>query len=487
VWGVLGVVAACSGKSSGSPITSSGSGSGASASGATGASGGPILGNLGGSNGDTGGAGSLGEECAADRFEAQRLPLDMYIMLDVSGSMLVPTEGDENVTKWQAVKSALTDFMTDPGSAGMGVGLQVFPLRHPAAPASCTRDAECAGFESCFLRACWNFTDALLACQTDADCGATAPQGSCVTFGECEIDPTYVCPAVGEPCGTDESGRDLGACRPPQPSQCTITADCRPESYATPRAPIAALPDASPGLIAALDASTPDPSNQTPTGPALEGAIRQAKAWAVAHPDHQVVAVLATDGQPTLRTAAMSCGRVQMESDLQQVVDFAGDGRSSAPPVTTFVVGVLSADDAASGAGTVLDGVARAGGSDQAFIIDTRGDVQRAFRSALDAIRANGISCELKVPVGSASDPVSYDEVNVDFTNEGGRKEGLFRVADATQCAAAPSGRGWYYDTIPTKSTPTRITVCPGVCEEFQAADRGSVSIALGCAQRIVK
>jgi hypothetical protein len=81
---------------------------------------------------------------------------------------------------------------------------------------------------------------------------------------------------------------------------------------------------------------------------------------------------------------------------------------------------------------------------------------------------------------------VSYDEVNVDFTNQGGTTEGLFRVADASSCAEAPSGRGWYYDTVPAQNKPSRITVCPSVCQDFQTVAMGSVSIALGCEQRSV-
>jgi hypothetical protein len=482
--GVLYLASACGSSTSGSQTTP-GPSSGTSAG--TSGSGGPDLGDVDGNgNGGTGGSLGKGEECAADLVEAQRLPLDMYIMLDVSGSMLVPTEGDENVTKWEAVSSALADFFSDPDSAGIGVGLQVFPLRHPDAPVSCTSNAECAGFESCFLKTCWN-ADGLLSCDTDDDCGLLAPQGSCVTFGICANDADYVCRAIGQPCGDSELGQDLGDCLPAPPSECTVTADCRPSSYAAPAAAIAALPGAGAALVSTLEASTPDPGNLTPTGPALEGAIQHAKAWALAHPDHQVVAVLATDGQPTLRTAATTCGRVELAAHLQQVVDLAAEGSSSAPAISTFVVGVLSTDDAASGASSVLGGIADAGGTDQAFIIDTQGDVQTKFRAALNAIRAHGLSCELQVPAGEAGKPVSYDEVNVDFTNQAGTKEGLFRVENASACADAPNGRGWYYDSLPAVTKPSRITVCPSVCSEFQTVDMGSVSIALGCEQRSVK
>lgn len=457
---------------------------GASAS--AGAGGGPDLGNVnGGSSAASGGSSSSsGGDCAADSVQAERFPLDMYIMLDVSGSMLTPTEGDEDVSKWQAVSSALADFVSDPASEGMSVGLQVFPLRHPDAPASCTSNAQCAGFEACLRRVCWNTND-LRICEEDADCGAFADEGSCVTFGVCESNSDYVCPAVGGDCGVGDNGQVLGDCVAAPPSQCTLTADCRPASYAAPAAEIAVLPGAGAGLVAVLQESTPDPANLTPTGPGLEGAILHAQSWARAHPDHQVVTVLATDGQPTLQTAGGGCARMEA-ADLQGVYTIASEGSRGAPPITTFVVGVLGPEDAASGAATVLHEIAERGGTGEALIIDTQGDVQAKFRAALNAIRSQGLSCELKVPEEQAGRPVDYDRVNVDFTNEDGSEEGLIRVGDASTCGDATNGRGWYYDTAPESAKPTRITVCPAVCQQFKDVDKGSVSIKLGCQQRSV-
>lgn len=120
------LLAAACGNSDGSNVNGSASGNG-NTSAKAGTTGGPDLGSLGGaSNGSDGVGGDGIEECAGDLVEAQRVPLDMYVMLDVSGSMLSPTEGDMNVTKWQAVSSALSGFISDDASAGIGVGLQVF-------------------------------------------------------------------------------------------------------------------------------------------------------------------------------------------------------------------------------------------------------------------------------------------------------------------------------------------------------------------------
>ncbi|HEX2671598.1 MAG TPA: VWA domain-containing protein, partial [Polyangiaceae bacterium] len=325
VWSLLGVstffylAAACGSSDHASPIVG---GTAGSASNASTAGTGPDLGNAdnGGTSNSSGGSTGSGETCAADLVKAERIPLDMYVMLDVSGSMLSPTEGDVDVTKWQAVSSALNEFFSDTSSDGLGVGLQVFPIHHADAPASCTSNAQCGdAFGPCFLKTCWNYPGGLVACDSALDCGEYGP---CVTYGTCENNADYVCnrPGTGL-CGTDEVGNDLGNCQERPSSVCLVTADCRAATYATPAAEIATLPAGRAELIATLAKTMPDENGLTPTGPALEGAIQQAKAWATAHPDHQVVAVLATDGEPTLQTNGNRCGPVEDQADLQAVVN----------------------------------------------------------------------------------------------------------------------------------------------------------------------
>ncbi|MCB9585876.1 MAG: VWA domain-containing protein [Polyangiaceae bacterium] len=81
--------------------------------------------NFGGSsfvdaNGGSGASGGSGQDaCAADNYGGKQIPLDMYVMLDRSGSMDGPS--------WTAVVGALTDFVQSPDSDGVGIGLQFFP------------------------------------------------------------------------------------------------------------------------------------------------------------------------------------------------------------------------------------------------------------------------------------------------------------------------------------------------------------------------
>jgi hypothetical protein len=71
---------------------------------------------------DAGGDSGSGEDagpCAASAYEAKPAPLDIHIMLDRSCSM----EGD----KWDAARSGLKQFVSDPAAHGLNVALTYFP------------------------------------------------------------------------------------------------------------------------------------------------------------------------------------------------------------------------------------------------------------------------------------------------------------------------------------------------------------------------
>lgn len=468
----LGATACGSGDGSGSQGGAAASANRAGTSG----NGGPNLGNLGGSGNGFGGSGDPGDTCAGELIEAKHIPLDMYVMLDSSGSMLDSTEGDPALSKWQAVSAALAEFVGDPASAGMGIGLQTFPITHPDAPAECTTNAQCGPeFGPCFLRACWPPENGFLTpCGTGLDCASFR----CVTFGECANDPAYVCPEVGAACGFD-GALDLGDCVTPPPSFCLFTDDCRSATYASPAAPIAELPAASAAVLAAV-AST-EPGGLTPSGPALTGALEQARAWALAHADHRVVAVLATDGLPTLQAAGEVCEPITEQAEVDAVAQLAATGLAGTPSITTFVIGVMGPNDV--GGPETLDAIAQAGGTTEAFIVDTQGNVASQFRDALNAIRGSRLSCDLLVPQAEAGRTVDYDFVNVTFDDGSGPRD-LDHVGERSDCH--PSTGGWYFDVDPAQGTPERILICPTSCGEFEATGEGSVQIRLGCRRRDV-
>jgi len=61
--------------------------------------------------------------CVGESFAGESLPLDIYIMFDQSGSMLTDVGG---ISRLQAVQRAIEQFLHDPASARIGVGIGYF-------------------------------------------------------------------------------------------------------------------------------------------------------------------------------------------------------------------------------------------------------------------------------------------------------------------------------------------------------------------------
>ncbi|MBK8999151.1 MAG: VWA domain-containing protein [Myxococcales bacterium] len=332
-------------------VSAGGKGGGSAASGATSGSGGGLI--LEGGPGD----GSLTDAnaCATETQKAEPLPLDIYIMLDKSGSMLG--------TKWTSTVSAINSFVNDAQSAGIGVGLDFFP-DNP----------------------------------------------------ECSI-------------GT----------------------------YSTPSVPIAILPGNATNISGAL--SSTGPSGGTPTLPAMQGALSYAQTHAIKNPDHVVVIVLATDGQPN-----------DCSSSVGGVSGIAQQGVNGSPKILTFVIGVGSAL-------SNLNQIAQAGGTNSAFIVDTSGNVGQQFIDALNAIRGAALACEYLIPKPQTG-TVDPTKVNVTFTPDGGQPETWPKYANEAACP--PTGNGWYYDN---DISPTKILLCPGTCSMVKNT-KGQVDVLFGCATK---
>jgi hypothetical protein len=380
--------------------------------------------------------------------------------------MLDPTSAGSS--KWDAVKAALQAFLQDPESAGIGVGLQYFPLVKANAPTSCTSDAQCGDSGPCLLKWCYGAINvAAVPCQDASDCLIQGTNyGPCVQIAECSKNDEYVCPTVGAKCMASGTTEDLGTCTAITESECLHTASCDKASYAAPAAAIAALPDSAAGLITSINAQMP--AGNTPTGPALAGAVDQAAAWSTANPTHRVVAVLATDGLPT------ECAPTAIAS----VSAIAEAAAKASPAINTFVIGVFGPQDVQLGASDNLNDIAQSGGTQKAFLVDTTKDVTTQFQAALDIIRGARLACEFAIPQPSGNENLDFNRVNVQFT-VGAKKTTVPFVGTASDCTTG----GWYYDVDPAKGTPTKIIACPTTCTTFQAAGTGSsVGIALGCA-----
>ncbi|MEO6776917.1 MAG: vWA domain-containing protein [Kofleriaceae bacterium] len=340
--------------------------------------------------------------CATSIVKADKIPLDLYVMLDRSSSMTDSVSGGG--TKWSTVTSALGAFVQQPGLDGVSVGIQYFGV--PAGGATCS----------------------VLTCTANADCGAAAC-GPCVA-GFC----------VGLVTSGDDS--------------------CTASDYATAAVEIAPLPGAASSIVSSM--SMHSPTTGTPTSAALQGAVDHAKAWKQSHPSDAVVAVLATDGDPG-----------ECDTSLPNIDAIAAAALAATPSVLTFVIGV--GPSLAS-----LNGIAAAGGTTQAFLVDTGGNVNQQFLDAMNAIRHAALGCQYLIPTPTNGSP-NFDEVNVVYQPMGGNAQTFPKVMDAASCPA--NGDGWYYDD---PANPTQIILCPSSCTLVEGDMTGEVDVTLGCSTVIL-
>ena len=400
--------------------------------------------------------------CAVATQSAQKVPLDLYIMLDSSGSMVGTVAG--NQTKWDAVRSALTAFLADPKSAGLGVGIQYFPLFRPGVPDTCETDQACVGYGPCdILRTCSAGTTITL-CTSNGDCRG---MGMCVRLGVCGVSDDYCSPAG--PTYTCSTAAGDGCL--PIAGYCAARDLCDAAPYATPAVEVAALPGAATALISSLTQHVVD--GLTPTAGALSGAIQHVQVLACANPTHKVAVLLATDGLPS------ECTPVEI-GGATGIGAIASAAYAATPAVATYVIGVFAPAEQAD-AQTNLDALAAAGGTGRAFVINTSQNVSQSFVDALNAVRSSGLSCQYMLPsVMQDGGQADYFSVNVQFTPGAGTAVTVGNVKDRASCSTTRGG--WYYDVDPsTGATPQTISICPASCEPMKADPAGRVDILLGC------
>lgn len=463
-------------------------------------------------------------QCQTEARAAEAIGLDMYVMLDASGSMSEPVLNNRfiiPISKWDAVRTSLTAFVEAPDTQGIGVGLQFFPQIEEGEAPACNTSSDCgAAGGPCSNSKCVQFDTVNLVngppgqfiaavdssafvCENDAECGAGL--GCRSIRGLCVLPPGALAQIpAGDPlplgvpafCGTNKDCADLprtvcqplGACSQPangQDTPCTPSFDCpagagpcvQPsfacldqtrcdvQAYATPAVPITSDSSRSDAIRQALAARTP--LGLTPTAPALRGALQEAALWAEQHPERQVVTVLATDGLPKGRCTP---------TDIPGIVAIAQAANMGARPSRTFVIGVFAADDLAQGRREDLDAIARAGGTGQAIVISTAGDVTQDFLNALNRIRDTSVSCEFQLNDAG----LDFDKVNLEVVDGAGATP-LVNVGDSVACGT--DEQGWFYERD-AAGTPTQISVCPSTCDRFT---KGGVTanLQIGCATRI--
>ncbi|MDC3980240.1 vWA domain-containing protein [Polyangium jinanense] len=265
-------------------------------------------------------------------------------------------------------------------------------------------------------------------CATDAECGPAA-------CGPCTV-PLPGFPGVCEGIGGDS---------------------CKAADYAKPDVPIAPLPAVGTTIISSMDNHSP--GGGTPTSAALEGAVDYAKQWATQNPTHTVIVVLATDGEPA------GCN-----DDLAYINNIAANALAGVPSIKTFVIGVGNLAGA-------LNGIAAAGGTGSAFIVDANQDATDKFIQAMNEIRGAALSCSYLIPQPPPGEDIDYNAINVEYTPESGISVIIPQVKSEAECPAA--GLAWYYD-VP--GAPKQIILCDATCSQVAKDTKAEIDVLVGCA-----
>lgn len=257
--------------------------------------------------------------------------------------------------------------------------------------------------------------------------------------------------------------------------------ECVAADYATPDVPVTSLPSAA--FSAAIDAVTPPDSSTwrlgTPTLPAVEGTIQAIQALQAGDANSRYTMVLVTDGMP-----ALCPGGGFGNPDPNRIEAVAEAMAAVADTIPSYVIGVdnPATEENPNPPDTVTDLnlLAQAGGTDQAFIIDTNDPTATSaqFKMIVDMIRDFSFSCSLAIPKPANGEEFDPQKVNVKYTSP---SLGEIPFVYDPNCPA--DGNGWFYDD---EANPTTINICGNVCDAIRSQlDEGNLSVELGCQTRI--
>ena len=243
---------------------------------------------------------------------------------------------------------------------------------------------------------------------------------------------------------------------------------CDPKSYATPDVPVTPLP--SDAFAKAIDAVTPKSTSDwrggTPTLAVVKATIDFITPLADADPNEKHAMVLVTDGYPQ--------GCSDSDDKIDSVVAVV---KKAAPKIPTYVIGVANPP---GGPDTVtnLNDIAKAGGTDGAFIIMTGDPAQtvKDFQAAVRTISTAQVSCDFAIPPAPAGQSFDPTRANVTYSSEG-------TDADLVYDAECKSDLAWRFDDT---ASPHRMVLCDATCTAVRDDPTATLRVDFGCARRDV-
>jgi hypothetical protein len=299
----------------------------------------------------------------------------------------------------------------------------------------------------------------------------------------------------------DETSAGISASMAFFPSAGSSDTKCDGETYEEPDVEMSSLPAS---LFAdAFDAyetqvGSPlaggDWRGGTPTLAAFLGTSSYLAPFQVDDPTAKFAVVLVTDGLPQ--------GCSDEEDDVDTITTEVGNLYDGGDGVRTYVIGIENPttppdelppyDDWDNwGCGTddaepcdppdtlsALNGVAAAGGTTDAFLIDT-GDpdaTQAAFRAAIDVIRTEAISCELGIPPHPSGGSFDQDKIDVSYTLD----DMVTRFDYDPDCEVEGA---WHYDD---PEGPSMIVLCAETCDFIQTSPGAELNVDFLCENRPV-
>jgi hypothetical protein len=242
---------------------------------------------------------------------------------------------------------------------------------------------------------------------------------------------------------------------------------CSQSVYEKPDVEMAKLPSSAfADAIAAIEPKVPDDwRGGTPTAWVMRGTLGFIGDYRKKHPGHFAI-VLVTDGYPE------GC------DDADDTVDAVVAEAKSAlgDEIPTYVIGVANPMiDGAPDTVSDLQAIASAGGTDQAFIIDTGDPAQTtsAFGKAVEQIRSSSIACNLDIPSPPDGDTFNKERVAVTYDSAG-------QSTTLHYDAKCGDSTAWRYDDA---DDPHQIELCDGTCDVIKADPDAALNVQFACKQ----